>query len=235
MGKVIARIPLTGGPKGGKTKVKEEIKKLIEKKYGYRVFLVPETATEIIGAGFIPAEEPDDNDSIKTQLYVNTNLVFQQIILNLQLEKEKSYELAAQSFPEDAVIIYDRAVMDNKGYLMMRFGDNGIFEDMLSKHGLTVDEIMSRYDTILSLGTSARITDFNTNALDDNTIRIESGTDEAMKVDYFVSKAWEKHPNYVRIEAKASFEEKVAAVLEEIEKALDRAKVKKLGAIIKPD
>lgn len=224
MGNVIARIPLTGGPKGGKTKIKEAIRNLIEEEFCYKVFVVPETATEIITGGFIPIGNIQSESEYEKKLFIETNISFQQMILNMQLVKEESYEIAAQAWPEDSVIIYDRAIMDNEGYLILNFGNEGhlIFEQMLMKHHLTVAEVMKKYDAVLSLESSARVINFNERSNGDTTIRIESDELAAMLVDRCVSAVWETHPNYQRIPATEDFQEKIDAVLTAIRKTIGR-------------
>jgi len=221
MGKVIARIPLTGGPKGGKTKIKEAIRNMIESEYGYKVFVVPETATEIINGGFIPIGDKNSSNERERYLFRETNIAFQQMILNMQIAKEQNYEIAAVTWPEDSVIIYDRGIMDNLGYLVMNLGEEGykLFDRMLSEYNLTVEEIMKKYDAVLSLESSAKITSFANNA-DDTTIRIEADELGAMRVDKYVSAVWENHQNYQRITATEDFQEKINAVLEAIRKAI---------------
>ena len=228
MGKVISRIPLTGGPKGGKTTIKEAIKEMIEKEYGYKVFVVQETATEVINSGFIPSSMPKDGDLKKIIDYYKTNYAFQLMILILQLAKERAFEIAAEACPEDVVIIYDRAVMDNAGYLMKNLRDSEIFVRMLQEQGYTIDDIMARYDGVISLGTSASIIDFNKSDVNDITKRLEDGSKEAEEVDYYVSQAWMSHPNYIRIEATEDVEEKKELVLAAVRGIINKNKTRKL-------
>ncbi len=230
MGNVIARIPLTGGPKGGKTTIKEEIKRMLEEEYGYKVFLVQETATEIIKSGFIPTAKPKDGNKKEMDQFERTNIAFQQMILDLQIAKEKAFELAAQAEEKDVVIIYDRGIMDNKGYLIKNLGEKGriTFEMMIDRYHLTEEEIMNRYDAVISLGSSVRITKFDDQSIDNTTKRIESGEEEAIEVDNNVDSVWKSHQKYIRIEAAENFEEKVNTVLNTIRNIIENKKGQKL-------
>ena len=79
MGKLVAKIVLTGGPCAGKTTTITKIEEhLIEK--GYHVLVVNECATEMIQCGIRPFGEN-----------AATEYDFENEILNLQLYKEKRY------------------------------------------------------------------------------------------------------------------------------------------------
>lgn len=222
MGNVIARIPLTGGPKGGKTKIKEEIKKQIEKEYNCKVFVVPETATEVIKTGFIPASKPKGDNLAEWKEYYESNYAFQLVILILQLAKEQAAEIRAKFSPEDVVIIYDRGVMDNEGYVNKNIGEPGLFDRMLAEQGLTREEIMARYDGVISLESSALIQEFKDQEIDDITERLEDDSKEAMEVDKYVSEAWEDHPNYMRIAATENFEDKIVQTVEAVKSIINK-------------
>ena len=91
MVKEITRIVLTGGPAAGKTTLISRILKEFKSEDGWKVITIPETATELI-SGFG--------------------------IIQDQLHKESLALKAAQMVPEKKVlIIYDRAVMDDKAYV----------------------------------------------------------------------------------------------------------------------
>lgn len=226
MGDVIARIPLTGGPKGGKTRIIEKVKEIIEKEYGYKVFVVQETATEIIKSGFIPYPFPEDGNEEEMKLFYETNKAFQQMILDLQLAKEKAFEKGAKSWPEDVVILYDRGVMDNYGYLMKNLKDKELFKKMLSDYNLTVADVLNYYDAVISLETSVNIVGFDTQDKDDTTKRIEASINDSLAVDYYVSKAWMSHPNYIRINATEDFQDKENMVLDSVREVLNKKKEK---------
>ena len=107
MGKLIAKIVLTGGPCAGKTSTIPRIEEhLIEK--GYHVLILNECATETIKQGIRPF---GDNAA--------TVYDFENEILNLQLFKEKRLKDAVNYYPDDTkvVILYDRGSVDVYAYL----------------------------------------------------------------------------------------------------------------------
>ncbi len=235
MGNVIARIAFSGGPKAGKTTIKEDTKKMIEEEYGFKVFLVPETATEIIEAGFIPSAKPEDGNKKKMTLFRRTNIAFQKMILDLQIAKELAFEIAAQAVEEDVVIIYDRGIMDNKGYLMKNLGQvvgRIIFEMMIRRYRLTEEKINNRYDAVIILETIAKIKEFSKKVENDNTKRIESGNEEAIEVDNNVTEAWKNHKNRIIIKATETPEEKKDLTLDTVRgilnKKLEKTQARKL-------
>ncbi len=104
MGKIVGKIVLTGGPCAGKTSALTKVEEELTEK-GYKVFIVSESATELIRGGIKPFGN------------IPLNLIkFQELILQYQYQKEKIYEEAAASLDENAkcVIIYDRGLLDNK-------------------------------------------------------------------------------------------------------------------------
>ena len=80
MGKIVAKIVLTGGPCAGKTSALSKIEEIFTEK-GYKVLVVGESATEIIKGGI----RPFGINAI--DMYS-----FQDIILMYQYQKEKIYE-----------------------------------------------------------------------------------------------------------------------------------------------
>ena len=99
---LVGKICLTGGPCAGKTTALSAIEENLQEQ-GYNVLIVPESATELIKGGI----RPFGKKSVDF-------LLFQNLIMNYQLNKERIYEEAANSLEGKTVIIYDRGVMDNK-------------------------------------------------------------------------------------------------------------------------
>ena len=107
MAKNISRIVLTGGPAAGKTTLISRILKEFKQEEGWKVITIPETATELIsGFGLGPFEG------------CMSMLDFQYFVIGDQLHKEKLALRGAETVPEENVlIIYDRAVLDDKAYI----------------------------------------------------------------------------------------------------------------------
>ena len=114
MAKRITKIVLTGGPAAGKTTLVSRVLKEFKQEDGWRVITIPETATELI-SGF--GIKPFDN--------CMSMLQFQDFVVGDQIHKEKLALDAAQLVPEDNILIlYDRALMDDKAYLAQTLSNN---------------------------------------------------------------------------------------------------------------
>lgn len=192
MGKIFAKVVLTGGPCAGKTsaltKIEEE---LIEK--GYKVFIVSESATELIKGGI----RPFGNGALDL-------LEFQKLILKYQYEKEKLYEEAVKTLDEKekCVIIYDRGMIDNKSYVNQK-----IFSELLENLNLNEIEMMDNYDMVIHLVTAA---DGGVEAytLENNVARTET-INEAIELDRKTIDAWAGHSNLKIIDNSSDFTTKL--------------------------
>lgn len=132
----IYKIVLTGGPCSGKTKTINELKERLAK-LGYYVILVSETATELIRSNILPKDD-----------YEHT-LMFQDIILNLQLLKEQKEEQYANFIKTDMpiIILYDRAILDNRAYL----SSSDDFDNLLNNYSLSEIKLVDKYDLVIDL------------------------------------------------------------------------------------
>ena len=120
MSKKITRIVLTGGPAAGKTTLISRILKEFTPEDGWKVIMIPETATELI-SGFGIGPFPNCMSMEDFQYYVVSD----------QLHKEELALKAAEAVPEEKVlIVYDRAVFDDKAYVSDAF-----FEKLLARFG----------------------------------------------------------------------------------------------------
>ncbi len=191
MDKKILNIVITGGPCGGKTTALDELTKLL-RSYGYTVYLVNETATELITDGIRPFG--DNALPLKD---------FQEILLDAQLSKESVRREAAKRCPNDKVaIIYDRGVLDNRAYI-----DNKTFQGFLKKRNISESDILSSYDVVIHLVTAAiGKEEFYTTL--NNTARTET-VKEAQKVDNKTKQTWKNHPNLAIISNDTLFDEKI--------------------------
>lgn len=87
----IIKIVITGGPCAGKSEAMPLIKHEFTKK-GYTVLFIPETATELITGGVAPWT-------------CGTNLDYQLVQVELQLEKERLFIQAAKTMKQDKFLI----------------------------------------------------------------------------------------------------------------------------------
>ena len=142
MAKQITRIVLTGGPAAGKTTLISRILKEFKQDEGWKVITIPETATELI-SGF----------GIKPFGGCVSMLDFQDFVVADQLHKEQLALKAAQMVPEERVIVlYDRALFDNKAYV-----SDDEFRQVLSHFGLTEQQADDILAFISIKGTNAEV------------------------------------------------------------------------------
>ena len=194
---MVKRIVLTGGPCAGKTTVLSKIESFLLKK-GYKVFIVRESATELIASGITPHE-----DGVGM-------LNFQKLILLYQYHKEEIYNKALEYINDDVVIIYDRALLDNRAYIN-NFQFDLILNELSLEIGKKIDEfdILSRYDMVIHLETSAVGKGYN---LQNNVARYESQND-AILLDVETKNSWCMHDNFHVINSTDNFDDKVSSVI----------------------
>lgn len=203
---MIKKIVLTGGPCAGKTTILSEIEKDLCDR-GYRVFVVKESATELINGGITPFE---DGLGMFT---------FQKIIMLYQYQKEEIYNKAVmESLDDNIVIIYDRGLLDNKSYVNnLQF--KLILEDLSLSLGRKIDEfdIASRYDMVIHLVTSAGNKGYS---LENNKARYES-EEEAILLDKKTMNSWLVHDNLKIVDSMDNFDDKIHMVLSLVHSCLD--------------
>ena len=198
--KKIFKIVITGGPCAGKTTAMVKIESEFEKQ-GYKVLRVPETATELIMGGITP---------------VNIGSIhFQQHLLKLQLYKEEMFESAAQFLKDDKILmLFDRATMDNKGYMVYEE-----FCEIIKNVNFTEEELLARYDGVVHMETAAKASE-NLYRLDNNKARFET-VEGAIQTDNNLYKAWEKHPKFTSIKSNMSFSKKMDDLIKAINQILN--------------
>ena len=187
------KIVITGGPCAGKTTLMGLLAAAFVGR-GREVVLVNECATELLAQGVTP----DSCGSV---------LGFQRHVFDLQLEKED--RLAGMS--PDAVVLLDRGLMDNAGYL-----PDDELDMLLSERGMTRADAYARYDAVVHLVTAA-IGAEKFFSHETNEHRLE-GVEEAVRVDEALRAGWSGHPNLQVVNNEGTFEDKlnraIAAVLE---------------------
>ncbi len=199
----ITKIVLTGGPCAGKTTALQRIEKEFTEK-GYKVFIIGESATELINGG----ARPFGILSIPTYQ-------FQKGIVDYQLYKEAMYESFAMTLPDDTkcLLICDRGVLDNKAYI-----DREGFEQILKELSLKEIDLLTRYQMVLHLVTAAKgAEEFYT--LENNEARSES-VEEARDLDDTTLSCWIGHPNLHVIANNQDFNSKMDQVVRSIHREL---------------
>lgn len=205
MPKSITRIVLTGGPAAGKTTLISRILKEFRQEDGWKVITIPETATELIsGFGIRPFGNCVSMED------------FQYFVIADQLHKERLALKGAEMVPEDKVlIIYDRAVLDDKAYI-----SDAQFAKTLAHFGKTEQEVLSGYDAVLHLVTCAKGAEFAYNY--GNAARYET-IDVAREKDDLTLRAWSSHPAVYVIDNAVNFEDKIDRAIAQIYKIIGQA------------
>lgn len=205
---MVKRIVLTGGPGTGKTTVLDKIKTVYEPQ-GYRVIISDETATYLILKGI----RPFGDNAI--------DLVdFQELVMGLQLSKEKVFDRAAEMMGEDAkvLIVYDRGAIDNCAYISQEQ-----FEEVMTRlnNQKTFADLINHYDAVIDL---VGRKDFYTT--ENNEARSEAA-DYALELGSNTLKSWLGHSKIRIVLPKETMDEKVNEVLNIINEVLQEKPVKR--------
>ena len=196
--KMITKIVLTGGPCAGKSTAMSWIQNSFTER-GYRVLFVPETATELITGGVAPWT-------------CGSNLDYQCCQMRLQAEKEDIFLTAANTMPEEKILIVcDRGMMDNRAYM-----SEEDFGSVLGRIQRTEVEIRDCYDAVFHLVTAANgAPDIYLKNKDSNPARTET-VEKAVELDNKLISAWTGHPHLRVIDNSTSFEGKMKRLISEI-------------------
>ena len=203
MGKLIAKIVLTGGPCAGKTSTIPRIEEhLIEK--GYHVLILNECATETIKQGI----RPFGNNAA-------TVYDFENEILKLQLFKEKRLKESVNYYPDDTkvVILYDRGSVDVYAYL-----GKEQYDRILKENNLKHEELVNEYDLVIHMITvAADMENRYSNA--NNKTRFED-SEEAINVDNNIKEAWNDCPNLKVVPVCEYLEDKIQMTINYVDELL---------------
>ena len=201
--KKITRIVLTGGPAAGKTTLISRILNEFKQEAGWRVITIPESATDLI-SGF----------GIKPFGGCMSMLQFPDFVIADQLHKEQLALKAAEVVDEENVlIIYDRALMDDKAYIT----DEEFAQVLARFDGRTEADVLECYDAVLHLVTCAKGAEFAYNL--GNAARTEN-IEFAREMDDRTLRAWSGHPNLCIIDNSVNFEDKLNRAMREIYRVL---------------
>ena len=196
---------ITGGPGGGKTEIMSYLTQQLNER-GYKVFIVPESATELIINGIIPGSNISLND-------------FQTFVLKKQLSKESIYDLVTEFFDKSKVVIfYDRGLLDACAYV----DKETIFKGLLANEHMSFVDAYNRYDAVVHLVTAAngaekfyQWNDPTKESVGNNAARRESPS-EAIEKDNKTLNAWVGHPHLRVFDNSTDFIGKVQRVMVEI-------------------
>lgn len=206
---IALKVVLTGGPCAGKSTGISKVSKHL-RKLGYTVYIAHESATKLINQGIKPF---GDN---KIDM-----LTFQEMVLNQQMAMEKIYELVAKSKDEKCVIICDRGIMDNASFI-----GKDDFDDLLKRYHLSVNKVLSSYDMVIHLVTTADGAIENYTLLN-NQARSENA-EEAREQDMRLRKCWSGHNNMKIVGNYGDFDDKMDRVISYIDNYLAIPKMKRV-------
>ena len=176
-------IGLTGGPCGGKTSALVALSNKIPQMSNYRVVHVPELSTLFHTAGsHYPAQGTHDD---------KLNWDYEK--LKSQLALEDAFRHIAEKSGTSTIILCDRGALDTKLFVSE---DDWI--NLISSLGYDESELLSRYDAVVHLVTTAIGAEDHYSGTLGNAARRET-LDEAKIQDRSVRKCWMKHPNFVLI------------------------------------
>ncbi len=202
MKKRITKIVVTGGPCAGKSSFLSRIDKVLTTR-GYRVFLISETATELILGGIKPFGD------------CMSMYDFQTFVFPTQFAKEDLYYRAAQIVPEEKVVIVcDRGILDNKAYV-----SEEEFQEILRTLGKQEISVRDSYDAVIHLVTAAQGAEY-AYTLSNNSARTET-PEQARERDRKTLHAWTGHPHLRVIDNSTDFEGKISRAMNEVYSLLD--------------
>ena len=191
-------VGFVGGPCSGKSKCLPLVREKLEQ-MGYNVFVIPESATEISLSGILPHK----NVSMET---------FQEFVIDNQISKENLFFGLQKVFSDKLVLLCDRTILDSLIYI-----HKNVFEDKVSKHGLSVDDIFNRYDMIIHLTTIAEKLPKKYKFREDedcqNVARRET-PEQALLVDEKSKQIFFTHNNFHIINPTEKIEEKINTITE---------------------
>lgn len=193
-------IVITGGPCAGKSTFLKMATHML-KEHGFKIFVIPEVARELILAGIFPTDPS----------WINT-IDFQKHVLLAIIEKENRYLQAIldQKINLQKVIIFcDRGLADGMAYC-----DRHDFDLMLGELEISATDIIDRYTGVIHLVTAAYGAE---EFYIQDEARFETA-DKARELDDSTFNAWLSHQHVQRIDNSTTFPEKINRAL----KALKR-------------
>eukprot|EP00656_Telonema_subtile_P020968 TRINITY_DN22014_c0_g1_i1.p2 TRINITY_DN22014_c0_g1~~TRINITY_DN22014_c0_g1_i1.p2 ORF type:complete len:179 (+),score=54.98 TRINITY_DN22014_c0_g1_i1:385-921(+) len=152
-------------------------------------------------------------------------LGFMRSIVQLQLQLERSFTRIAAATGRPTILVCDRGVLDNKGYISPEGWEKTI-SFVNKRDGATVDEeyLRRRYDVVVHMTTAAEGAEkyykwgWQTDDNGNKVYRSES-PEQARELDRKMISCWEDHPCHVVVKnTKEGFNAKINTVSDVIMK-----------------
>lgn len=149
----ITSVVISGGPCGGKTSgMSHSINEITEKVKGSKVFVIPESATQLFDAG------------INIGKNGISNLAFQDLIIKQQLHNELIVKSAIENLSktkdiQHIIILHDRGLLDSAAYMLDKEKniDRTKFEKILKNNDVQkIVDGYGNYEAVLHYQTAAK-------------------------------------------------------------------------------
>lgn len=194
----ISVIVITGGPCSGKTTGLSCLSRMLADR-GYKVLVVPESATKLIGAGMLPGELQ--------------GIGFQEeILLDTLAQEERLHSIAARyrNLGRKVVVLCDRGAMDGEAYV-----NPAEFTKMIRRLGYTDRNLCDeRYHAVMHMRTAALGAEkFYT--LANNQARTET-PEVARALDERTLQAWARHQHPRVVSNDTDFDGKIRRLFAEV-------------------
>ena len=195
--KNIHKIVLTGGPCAGKTTALRSLQKHFSEK-GFRVLCVGETASDYLSGGM----SPFNMDNVTFQFMITSTMIF----------KESMVQLAAETVPEENVLIVcDRGQMDNLAYMTQ-----DEFVRLQERMDTNIVKMRDEYEAVFHLETLAKASpDLYEKNVNTNAARYETAQD-AIDTDNKTLSAWVGQPHLRIVGGSVDFDTKINRLLNEV-------------------
>ncbi len=203
-------IAITGGPCAGKSTFLKMAIKMLEK-WGIVVIVVPEVARELISSGITPWN-PDWKKSTDFQRHIILNALtkealFFKALLDMDLKGKK------------VVFLCDRGIPDGMAYC----GKETFFK-LLSKMGISYNDILERYDAVIHLVTAAiGAPDFYVTDEERRETLME-----AVALDIATREAWLPHQHFSLVDNTGTFDHKILRALLALRRTIDMPKAQEI-------
>jgi predicted ATPase len=193
-------VAVTGGPCGGKTTALVELAEELPK-LGVAVMRCPELSTLLFGAG---AAFPGLGTRAE-------QLAWDYHKLRAQLALEDTLCSIAAESAQPTMVLMDRGALDSKAFVAT--GDEAgqhAWEQLLERGGWDEASLLSRYDAVIHLVTTAIGAEEHYSGAASNAARREDVA-EAQAQDLRIRTAWQSHPKFCLVsnEHVSSFDEKL--------------------------